>query len=230
MKLFNKEMYIVKLSNHNLHIANSNQVKFQDKQIMPYLNRLQNSLNLLNDGEQKAKIEHDIKIVLDELKVNSSQFTRISSHRTDEVNLYFVIASILKDRLGDTRYFLNLNKVDENLKLDHEFIYAKVSADALTSAVKGILDSSYERDMQVDVKIYKLQENMKVEIITTSKNHQKDSSTLVKKLFKKDANSSDSEENAVPKHVKKAVADMHADLKTYTNNEQNIFLLTIPLA
>jgi DNA-binding response OmpR family regulator len=230
IKLFNKEMYIVKLSNHNLHIANSNQVKFQDKQIMPYLNRLQNSLNLLNDGEQKAKIEHDIKIVLDELKVNSSQFTRISSHRTDEVNLYFVIASILKDRLGDTRYFLNLNKVDENLKLDHEFIYAKVSADALTSAVKGILDSSYERDMQVDVKIYKLQENMKVEIITTSKNHQKDSSTLVKKLFKKDVNSSDSEENAVPKHVKKAVADMHADLKTYTNNEQNIFLLTIPLA
>jgi hypothetical protein len=68
--------------------------------------------------------------------------------------------------------------------------------------------------MQVDVKIYKLQENMKVEIITTSKNHQKDSSTLVKKLFKKDVNSSDSEENGVPKHVKKSVADMHADLKT----------------
>jgi hypothetical protein len=229
MKFFDKEMYIVKLSNHNLHLANSSKIKSQNKHMAPYLSRLQNSLNLLNDSEQKAKIEHDIKMLLDELKVNSSQFTRISTYRTDEVNLYFIISSILKNRLGNARYFLNLKRVDVDFKLDQEFIYAKISADALNSVVKGILDSSYESNMQVDVKIYQLQENIKVEIITTTNEDKQSNNALVGKLFKKNIDSLNTKDQGVPKHVKKAVSDMNADLKTYFNNQQSIFLLTIPV-
>jgi DNA-binding response OmpR family regulator len=233
MKLFNKDMYIVKLSNHILDISSSKKIKFQNQKVNSYLSLLQGSLNALDEREKKVEIEHNIKVLLDELKISSSHFERHSKHRSDEINVHFVIASILKERSDEIDATLNLMPIDKEFKPDFDTLHAKISPDALRDAIRGILDSYHDtKDLKVDVKFYELNSNLKIEIITTSDNQKYSGNNLVNRFFKKDNEDDFGQEpsaQVAPKHVQNALIVMKADIKTYFNNGQNIFLLTIPL-
>ena len=233
MKLFNKDMFIVKLSNHILDIPSSKQIKFQDQKINSCLSSLRGSLNALNEHEKKVDIEYDIKVLLDALKISTSHFERRLHHRSDEINVYFVIASILKERSDEIKATLSLIPIDRESKPDLDTLHAKISPDALRDAIRGILDSYHDtKDLKVDVKFYELKGNLKIEIITTSDNQKYSGNNLVNRFFKKDNEDDfgqDSSAQVAPKHVQNALIIMNADLKTYFNSGQNIFLLTIPL-
>ena len=229
MKLFGKDMYIVKLSNHILDISNHKQIKFQSKNIDSTLLSLQKSINNINSTDKKIKIEHNIKVLLDELQISSQYFERISKHRSDEVNVYFVIASILKDRLNTTESTLNLLPLDKDFKLDQEILYAKVSSNDINDVVRGILASC--NDLKIDVKLFELQHSLKLEIITTDENQKNSEKAFVNRLFNKDNEKefdSNLADNIAPKYVKNALTNMNAHLKTYFSHGQNIFLVTIP--
>ncbi len=233
MKLFNKDMYIVKLSNHILEIPSTKQIKFQDEKINSYLSSLQRSFNALEENDKKVEIEHDLKVLLEALHIPSSYFEKRSKKRTDEINVHFVIASILKERSNEIKATLNLTPVNKEFKPDLDILYAKISPDALRDAIRGILDSYHDtKDLKVDVKYYQLKEHLKIEIITKSENQKYSGSTLINKFFKKDNEEEMGLETAqqiAPKHVKNALSIMNADIKTYFNNGQNIFLISIPM-
>ena len=233
MKLFGKDMYIVKLSNHTLDIPSAKQIKFQEQKVNSSLSSLQKSLNALKSSDEKVEIEHDIKVLLDALEISSSYFERRSKHRSDEINVHFVIATILKDSAYDIEATLNGVAVNEDFKPDQDILYVKLSPDAIRDLVRGILGSYHDcRNLKVDVKLYQLKENLKIEIITTSENENSSGSTLINKLFKKENEEELKENNThhvAPKHVQNALSVMNADMKTYFNSGENIFLITIPL-
>lgn len=233
MKLFNKDMYIVKLSNHILDVPSSKQIKFEDKEINFCLASLQESLNALDEIEKKADIESDIKTLLDTLKISSSHFERRSKDRSHQINVHFIIATVLKDKIDDIKATLNSVSVDEAFRLDQDILYAKISPDALRDTIRGILDIYHDtKNIKVDVKYYQLQHNLKIEIITTSEDQEHSSKALINKIFKKENDEEmalETSQQVAPKHLQKSLALMNADIKTYFNSGQNIFLLTIPL-
>lgn len=233
IKLFNKDMYIVKLSNHILDIPSSKQIKFQDQKINASLSSLQGSLNALEVSDEKVEIEHDIKVLLEALDISTLHFDRRSKHRTDEINVHFVIASILKDRFDEIDATLNLAVINADFQPDQDILYAKVSSNALRDVVSGILGSYHDtNNLKVDVKLYQLKDNLKIEIITTSDDQKYSGKTLINKFFKKDNEDemgAEAAQQVAPKHVQNALSVMNADIKTYFNSGQNIFLITIPL-
>jgi DNA-binding response OmpR family regulator len=233
MKLFKKDMYIIKLSNHILDIPSSREMSFKNKEVNSSLSSLQRTLNTIKDSDKKVEIEQDVKFLLDALNISSPLFNRNSKHRSDEINVYFLIATILKDRSMEIEATLNSVKIDTAFQLDQDILYAKVSSDALVDVIRGILDSYHDtKDLKVDVKLYKLQENLKIEIITTSHHHRYDGKGLITKIFKKDIDEDMGEETVqhnTPKYVKSALDSMDANIKTYFNSGQNIFLISIPL-
>ncbi len=234
MKLFNKDMYIVKLSNHILDVPSSKQIKFQEQELNFCLSSLQESLNTLDEIEKKVEIEGDIKALLDTLKISSSHFERRSKERSNEINVHFVIATVLKDRMDNIEASLNSIHVDEEFKLDHDILYAKISSNALNDTIRGILDIYHdENNIKVDIKYYQLQNNLKIEIITTSEDQQHSSKALINRIFKKEDEEDmglEPSQQVAPKHVQSSLIMMNADIKTYFNSGQNIFLLTIPLS
>jgi DNA-binding response OmpR family regulator len=231
MKLFKKEIYIVKLSNYNIPVATKSEIKFQNHKVNSALVSLHNSLNKLDNLDQRDIIREDIKNVLDALKISSSHFEDQSEHDSNDVNVYFIIAKILKEKLHkNIQVTLNSELITDELKYDHQIIYAKVSADALHDVVKGILGSYLDtQEMRVDVKVFELENNLKIEIITTDKKRDNSKSVLVNKLFKKDSIKEEKMMQTTTKQVQNALTILNADIKTYFTNGQNIFLISIPL-
>ena len=229
IRLFDKDMYIIKLSNHILEIQNNRVLNTNHVNIEPTIKQLQLSLNSLNDTKQRVKIEHNIKVLLDELSVQTSYFKRESNHRNDEINLHFVIASILKSRVLGRKTTLNDINVDNNLKLDEDIFYVKVSPNAIKDALISILDN-YIYDDKLAIRYYKLDEKLKIEIVSTKAIDTNSNNKFMEKIFNhNETKQEDENELAISKSLQNALNTMNAKLKTYQNNNEKILLITIPL-
>ncbi|MCH9813196.1 MAG: response regulator [Epsilonproteobacteria bacterium] len=231
INLFNKEIYIIKLSNHYIHIPASRFSKHQLEKINVDLHTLQNAIDKLETTPHKQEIASGIQRLLETFEVPLESLEMNIQEQQDSINIYFLIAQLLKKRASSLKITLNDQAIDHNFNSDASLFYTKVSADALNDTVKGILES-YLDDGQIrlDVKLYRLESNIKIEMIATAFNSAKEDSKLVTKLFNKKENEEkqDMMQQMIPKKVQNALVSMNADIKTYFDNGQNIFLISIP--
>ncbi len=230
IKLFAKEMYIVKLSNHNRVVLDKKEVTIKySEAVFNNLRELKSQIDILDESKQKDKMSGYLINLLSELNI-SVPLLKKSEHKEDIiVNIYFIIAKILKDRLSSMNATLNSEKITKDFEENYQEIYIKISPDALNDAIRGILDNYHEvENLKVDIQLYQLKNNLKIEIITTNRN-QSEHSSIINKFFKNDQAQNHTNEQMVPKHVQNALSHMDADIKTYFNNGQNIFLITLPL-
>lgn len=230
INLFSKEMYIVKLSNHNVHIPTARYSKYQLERVERDLISLNDALALLSESEYQTQITARMQKLLETLEVPASSMENIRQAKRDKVNVYFIIAKLLHDRADKLQATLNDEIVTSDLS-GQELFYADIAADPLNDSVKGILESYLDENLvRVDVKLYKLEKNIKIEIIATALDEAKKNTKLVQKLFKKECiNDQELSHQLVPKNVQSALQSMQADIKTYFNDGQNIFLITIPV-
>ncbi len=229
IKLFAKEMYIVKLSNHNRVVLEKKESIKYSEAVFTNLRELKSQIDVLNESKQKDKMSEYLSNLLSELNI-SIPLLKKSEHKEDVVvNIYFIVAKILKDRLGFINATLNSEKITKEFEENYQEINIKISPDALNDAIRGILDNYHEvENLKVDIQLYQLKKNLKIEIITTSKS-QNDNSSIIDKFFKNQQAQNHMNDQMVPKHVQNALSHMSADIKTYFNNGQNIFLITLPL-
>ncbi len=230
IKLFTKEMYIIKLSTHDINLLNTNvQDKSKKHRVESYVKALQTQIQRLDDVQEKESITQNLNYLLREFNIKEPVPQKVDKKEEDEIDINLVVLNILKDRLDYIHATLNGERVTSEFKQSDEDITAKVSALALGDVIRGILDNYHElKDLSVDVNIYKLENNLKIEIITSNSEDSDD--ILVDKILKKVLNR-DSKDGVitqiVPKHVKNALTILNADIKTYSDNGQNIFLITL---
>ncbi len=230
IKLFAKEMFIVKLSNHNRGVIDKKNVNIKySEALFSNLRELKSEIDIFNESKQKDKMQKLLTNLLDELNI-SIPLLKKSEHKEDVVvNIYFIIAKLLKDRLSTMNATLNSESITKDFDENYQEIFLTISPDALNDAIKGILDNYHEvDDLKVDVQIYQLKKNLKIEIITTNR-VQNENSSIINKFFKNEQAQNHMNEQMVPKHVQNALSHLKADIKTYFNNGQNIFLITLPL-
>jgi CheY-like chemotaxis protein len=235
LNLFKKEMYIVKLSNHNIDVVGTKQIKMQNQKINSSLFSLRDAINKLEPSEEKDQIEQGIRDVLNELQIPVANFEKqiVEEKRVDEINVYFEIAKILKDRIDQINATLNARVIDNDFKLEREHIYAKISSDDLIHAVRGILESYHDMEnLKVDINLFQFKNSLKIEMITSKKDSEDFTHLLVNTIHKIESYFKDADQlliETAPKQVQNALDNMHADVKTYFNGGENIFLITIPL-
>ncbi len=230
IKLLTKEMYIIKLSSHDIYSLNTSaQDKSQKYRINTYIKALQTQIQELDNSQEKEQMVENFNYLLRELHIKEPCAQKIDKEEEDEIDINFVVLNILKDRLDFIQATLNGKEVTKEFKQTGEDIHAKVSASALSDVLRGILDSYHElKGLHVDVNVYKLQNNLKIEIITVNNDDNDD--IFVDKILKKVLNRTSHNSivtQIVPKHVKNALTALNADIKTYSDNGQNIFLVTI---
>ncbi len=230
IKLFNKDIYIIKLSNHNIYNSrSSHQVKKQNKSIKPHLKELKNLFDNMDSFEDKRKVKKSLISVLDELELDSDIFNETINKNNRAVNVYFIIASVLKQNLDFISATLNSKVVDIDFLQDQETIYADVSADSIHDLVKGIIDCYHEcENLQVDIKLFKIDTELKIEIVTVDTNDIVNRS-LIQKVFNFNDESNCSTDQLQPKNIQNTLLELNADIKTYFKSKQNIFLISIPI-
>ncbi len=230
IKLFEKEMFIVKLSNQCREILDKKvtNIKYNEA-VFSNLRELKFEIDTLNESKQKDKLHKHLTNLLDGLNIPIPLLKK-SEHKEDVVvNIYFIIAKLLKDRLSSMNATLNSESITKDFDENYQDIYLAISPDALNDAIKGILDNYHEvDDLKVDIQIYQLKKNLKIEIITTNR-VQNENSSIIDKFFRNEKAQNHMNEQMVPKHVQNALSHLKADIKTYFNNGQNIFLITMPV-
>ena len=235
MKLFKKEMYIVKLSNHNIDLVGTKQQKMQNQNINSSLFALRNAIEELEPSKEKDQIEEGIRDILNELQIPVSNFEKqiVEEKITDEINVYFEIAKILKDRVDQIEATLNARVINNDFKLDREYLYANISSDDLVHAVRGILESYHDMEnLKVDINLFQFENSLKIEMITSKKDSDDFTHMLVNTIHKIESYFKDDGQlllETAPKQVQNALDNMNADVKTYFDGNQNVFLITIPL-
>jgi DNA-binding response OmpR family regulator len=235
LKLFKKEMYIVKLSNHNIDLIGTKQIKMQSQKINSSLIALRDAIEQLEPSEEKDQIEQGIRDILNELQIPTTNFEKqITQEKSgDDINVYFEIAKILKERINPIKATLNARVIDNDFKLEREHIYAKISSEDLDHMIRGILESYHDMDnLKVDINLFQFKNSLKIEMITSKKDSEDFTHLLVNTIHKIESYFKDADQlliETAPKQVQNALDNMHADIKTYFNGGENIFLITIPL-
>ncbi len=231
MKLFGKNMYIIKLSNHDLYLPKIVK-KDVNQKIDLHLRELFDLLNEIEEGEKRDKIRANIISLLNELDIKVPNFENNDDIKTKEINVYFVIAKTLKDRINTIKARLNSKIIREDFDVNSHSVHANISQDAVSEMLKGILDSYHDgTNLKVDVKVYKLKDDIKIEIVTTSDKETTENNSFVSKLLHNNDSykQNDSLYNITPKNLEKVLNLLNATLKTHFTNGQNIFIVTIPV-
>jgi len=235
LNLFKKELYIIKLSNHNINLVGTKQIKMQSQKISSSLFSLRDAIDKLDPSQEKDQIEEAIRDILTELQIPVKNFEKqiIEEKSVDAINIYYEIANILKEKADEIEATLNARTVDNNFKLDREHIYAKISTDDLAHAVRGILESYHDMEnLKVDINLFQFENSLKIEMITSKKDSEDFTHMLVNTIHKIESYFKDDGQlllETAPKQVQNALDNMNADVKTYFDGNQNVFLITIPL-
>lgn len=230
MLLFKKEMYVIKLSNHNIYISNAARVKSGDmKAIDTALFALHETIESLETIPQKSALKNGMRLLLDTLQFEDRYF-QTDKEIKEEINVYFVIASLFKRDLNMIRSTLNDVPIDETFDENRSQILARIDADALYEGVRGIVESYHDiQNLHADIKLFSKEGELKIEIITFYKEDSTNQPGLVEKLLGKDQ-SAQSSYDTMPKNVDLALTSMGAEIKSYFSSGQNIFMITIPIS
>ncbi len=234
------KMFVVKLLNNHNYLPQTDEKELKEcrTKVNEELNLLKEEIDLEEKQRSYPKIYKTLKRISEYINGDDKEnVLQIDLYKHQLVNVYFVIASLLKSFASHKTLYLNGLKVDKDLEENLEQIYLKTDPDALQDAVKGIMESYFTAPVQYD------QRRIRVNVYTTSKKRlvveirasdrkekQKESSMLDKILKKENLTFSSGAENEIlPKNVRQAIDTLKADVKHYRADGHTIFLLTVPI-
>jgi len=233
-------MFVVKLLNNHNYLPQTNEKEFNEcrGKVNDELKLLKEEIDLEESERSYSRIYKTLKRISEYInKDDKESVLQVDLYKHQYVNVYFVIASLLKSFASHKTLYLNGIKVDRDLEENLEQIYLKTNPDALQDAVKGILESYFTAPVQYDqrrirVNVYTTsKERLVVEIRASDRKEKQKEASMFDKILKKEnlTFSSGAENEILPKNVRQAIDTLNADVKHYRADGHTIFLLTVPI-
>ncbi len=233
MKLFGREIYIVKLSNHNLYISNQRALNsIKKREIDRAIFQLQDTLSQIDESVEKKRLKSSIIDLLKELGVESTYFKKGYRDGIELINIYEVVANILKSRSDSIKSIINSKEVTDSFNESGEVIAIHSSKKAIVELFSIILDNYHDgKDLRVDVELYRVRDSVKLVIVTTDIGKRDSSNGIIDKILNinSDHLKNGISNNVISKQLQDRLTLLRADIKTSFREGKNIFTIVLPI-
>jgi len=232
-------LYVIKLFNIYDYLPPSKQEKSTTKLPLKEQNLGVFKDDFLSLREQFRRLSLDNKEIETLLYQMSSKLSIVCDDASivqeyaqrKEVNVYFVLVSLLKKRFLDKNIYINNQKVDKFLEENAQEIYLPLDGDAIHDVVFGILNNYFGSTFntttvaeRVDIMIEHT-ESLHIHL-KMDKSVDSSASTLTGKWFTKTDDLE--EEEMLPKNVKQALKRLHGEI--YKSEEKGLMVFSIKIA
>jgi putative two-component system response regulator len=240
MHLANRTLYLIKLFNIYDYLPQNPREKSATKLPLKEQNLGVFKDDFLHLREQFKRLKTDNKDIETLLYQMSSKLSIVCDdvsivqdyNQQKEINVYFILVSLLKDRFMDKNIYINNHKVDKFLEENEQEIYLPLDANAIHDVIFGILNNYYGNTFnttttykRLDVTVHR-DEALHI-TLKMDKSADASGNTLVGKWFSKLQDSQ--EEAMLPKNVKTALSILQGDIEKIEEKGQILFNIKIPL-
>ncbi len=146
-----------------------------------------------------------------------------------EINLYFTIVKLLKNKFLVHNISINGQKVDSQLGENCELFFAPIEEEAVANLLFTLLHDYYggdfnstSKEVDLDILLYEKENAMMIELHFESQedvvNEREKSVYLKEEII-----------DALPKSMKESLLTLHADIQKSEENRKSTYLITLPV-
>jgi len=238
------EVYVIRLSNIYDYLPQKNTLKSETK-----LQLKEKNLEVFKDDFLKlrellwhqnidnSEVERLLYQLSTKLSIVCDDSSIVQDGKSREINTFFIVAQLLKDKFLNRNIYINDKKVDKMLEENSELLYASLNADALYDVVFGLLNNYYGsyftstmNHKRLEIALSQKEDEMMIKIKFDSSEELMADASLVDKIFTKN-NKSDMEKtlDTLPKSVKQSLQLLNGQIKKIDENNLSTFVISIPL-
>lgn len=156
----------------------------------------------------------------------------------EKIDIYFMMAQLLKEKFLNRNIYLNGLKVDLALQESAHSLYLNLDGDALYDLVFGLLNNYYgnyfdlsQQHKRLDIDLYEQNTQLVIDLCLDGIDEDEKSSSFMDKIFHKNEAQTDAAvTDALPKNIKQSLLVLNAHIKKVQKEGKSIFTITIPLA
>ena len=239
IQVSDRNLYVIKLFNIYDYLPQSKREKPSVKLPLKEQNLGVFKDDFLHLREQFRRLNVDNKNIETLLYQMSSKLSIVCDdvsivqdyNQRKEVNVYFVLASLLKKRFMDKNIYINNQKVDKFLEENEQEIYLPLDVDAMYDIIFGILNNYYGSTFntrtihkRLDIVIHR-DEALHI-TLKMDKSADLSGNILMGKWFSKSDDLQ--EETMLPKNVKQALRLLQGDIEKIEEKGQIVLNIKIP--
>jgi len=239
------DVYVLKLSNIYDYLPQKNTLKADTKLQLKEKNleefkddflKLRGILwNQKLDNSELEKLIYKLSTKLSIICDDSSIVQ--DAGRRKEVNIYFSIVQLLKEKFINRNIHVNDKKVDKFLEENSEQLFVPINADAMNDLLFGILNNYYGsyfastfEHKRLDISLYEKDKHMMMEITLDAYEEPMGDKSLVDKISNHSSElNMDETLDTLPKRVKQSLQLLNAEIKKIEENNSSTFVVSIAL-
>ncbi len=241
--LLNRDVYLIKLSNIYDYLPKKSHKKVDSSLVLKEKNlasfkddfiALRDNLRLQNI--ENPTIEKNLYQLSTKLSILCDDVSIVQDFKKEkQVNLFFTIAQLLKEKFVNKHIYLNNYKVDTLFDENSEEIIVSLDVNLILETIEGILNNYYSgvfsdesRAKRVDISVVKNETELALELKIEEEratNH-----SLTQRIFSKSSeNDLGERDETLPKRIKQSLTQLKATINKYDENGVQIFKIVIPL-
>ena len=240
-----RAIYLIKLSNIYDYLPQKNSEKNNMKLSLKEKNLAvfkDDFLTLRKLLWQQSNKDEKIETLLYQLSTKLSIVCDDSSivqdaDKSSEINVYFTIVQLLKNKFSQSNVHINDKKVDRFLEENSETYFAALDGDAIHDLLFGLLNNYYAGHFsdhieyrRLDIALYEEERHLVIEIKLDVADEAINDESFVDKIFHtKREYSKDEIIDTLPKSMKQALLTLKAEIKKWEENNHSTYVIKMPL-
>ncbi len=240
-----RALYLIKLSNIYDYLPqkkgfnNDNKLALKEKNLEVFKDDFLKLRELLwRQTSHDEKIDTLIYQLSTKLSIVCDDSSIVQeAERSKEINVYFTIVQLIKNKFSKSNVHINDKKVDKLLEENSEIYFANLDGDAITNVLFGLLNNYYGSHFnepiehrRLDITLYEKEADLIIEIKLDVADKLINDESLVDKIFHKKREYTKEEiVSSLPKSMKQSLELLKADIKKTEENSQSTYMIKMPL-
>ncbi len=239
-----RALYLIKLSNiydylpqKNNH-THANKLALKEKNLEVFKDDFLTLRKLLwQQAKQDGKVDTLLYQLSTKLSIVCDDASIIQeAGKSQDINVYFIIVQLLKNKFLHSNVYINEKKIDKLLEENSETYFVALDADAIHDLLFGLLNNYYGghfntnvEHRRLDIALYKEEGYLGIDIKLDIADESLNDESLVDKIFpKKKEYTKEEIMDTLPKSMKQAVQLLNADIKKIEENNHSTYMIKMP--